>query len=153
MKNEFQHLEHQTIRSIKRIDLEENYEFYRPLSICLELESGVLKLSTINDGISLDIRITNWEAIREDDGLVFGEYFLQNLNKEDSLGDLIGERIKKLEIAKPKQEVIEGTNWISYNGRYAGVRIETDEHLMIYYNQFCSVDLLDDFPDKSWIVE
>ena len=152
MSSEFQHIEQQRIASIKRIDLEEDYEFSFPLSICFELEKGVFKMSSNNDGSSLDIRITSWEQIQDDDGLDFSEYFLNELKEEDLLRDLIGEKILKLEIAKYKEEITKGKDWISNNGLYAGIKIETENHLMVYYNRnggFCSIDLIDEIPDKS----
>ena len=132
LNNEFQNIEQQTIKSIKRIDLEEDYEFDFPLSICFELENGIFKMSSNNEGSSLDLRVTNWSEIQNDDGLEFNEYFLNELNEEDLLWDLIGERILKLEIAKYKEEITKGKDWISYNGNYAGVKIETENHLMVY---------------------
>jgi len=152
LNNEFQNIEQQIIKSIKRIDLEEDYEFDFPVSICFELENGIFKMSSNNDGSSLDLRITNWSEIQNDDGLEFGEYFLNELNEEDLLRDLIGERILRLDIAKYKEEITMGKDWISYNGNYAGVKIETENHLMVYYNRnggYCSIDLIDEIPDKS----
>ncbi|WP_157976307.1 hypothetical protein [Lewinella sp. IMCC34191] len=157
MTNEFKHIENQRIEAIRRIDSERHYAFSTPLAICFKLQIGVLKMSAVNDGSSLDIRFTKWEEIQNDPGLDYGEYFLHDICKEDLLSELVGEKIQNFKVAKYHQEIVRGGNWVSSNGVYAGVKIITDHHSLVYYNRngaFCSIDLIDELPDHSlWKLE
>jgi|SRR5699024_8870869 len=133
------------ILNIQRLDSEVDYEHYSPYAIILTLANQNEKLivSAINDGSSVDIRMTSDDQIENDYGLEFGELFFNELKENDELNSFIGNKLKELKIAEYISPSIKGTDFIIKQGKYAGIELKTETHKLLFQNQYggwCTID-------------
>ena len=141
----FDHIFGKTIVNIQRLDSEADYEFYSPNAIIFSLDNSTEKLiiSVMNDGSSVDIRMSSEEKIAEDHGLEFSEQILIDLKKNDELSVFIGDRLKSIKIAEFILPEITGSNFVLKQGRYAGLEVKTNGHKLLFQNNYggwCDID-------------
>ncbi|MCA0447731.1 MAG: hypothetical protein LCH54_16025 [Bacteroidetes bacterium] len=143
--NIFNNLTGQIILDIHRLDTQSDYEFYSPYAIILKIEeqSKKLILTAMNDGSSIDIRMTTDEEIHADYGLEFNEHILNELKPEDELRSLISEPIETVRIAEYTLPEITGQDYVIKHGKYAAVELKTKNHNLLFHNSkggWCSID-------------
>jgi hypothetical protein len=141
----FDHRLGKTIVNIQRLDTEADYEFYSPNAIIFTLDNSIEKLfiSVMNDGSSVDIRMSSEEKIAEDHGLELSEQILNDLKKNDELSVFIGDRLKSIKIAEFILPEITGSNFVLKQGRYAGLEVKTSGHKLLFQNNYggwCDID-------------
>ncbi len=97
----------------------------------------------MNNGSSVDIRMSSEEKIAEDHGLEFSEQILNDLKKNDELSVFIGDRLKSIKIAEFILPEITGSNFVLKQGRYAGLEVKTNGHKLLFQNNYggwCDID-------------
>lgn len=132
------HLIGKKITKIQRLDSQTDYEFYSPNAIILTLSDldNNLVLSIINDGISCDIKVMSDLDIENEFGLEFNEQILNDLKTDDELNYFLDEKITNIKIAEFIQTEIKGENFVIKQEKYAGVKIETENHNLLFYNNY-----------------
>jgi hypothetical protein len=132
------HIIDKRILKIQRLDSQIDYEFYSPNAIVLTLSDldNKLVLSIINDGISCDIKVMSDSDIENEFGLEFNEQTLNDLKKDDELNYFLNEKITNIKIAEFLQTEIKGENFVIQQEKYAGVKIETENHSFLFYNNY-----------------
>lgn len=126
------------IIKIQRLDSQTDYEFYSPNAIVLTLSDldNYLVLSIINDGISCDIKVMSDSDIENEFGLEFNEQILNDLRKDDELNCFLNEKITDLKIAEFHQSEFNRENFVIKQEKYAGIKIETQNHNFLFYNNY-----------------
>ena len=132
------HIIDKRIIKIQRLDSQTDYEFYSPNAIVLTLSDldNNLILSIINDGISCDIKLMSDSDIENEFGLEFNEQILNDLRKDDELKYFLNEKITDFKIAEFNQSEINGENFVIKQEKYAGIKIETENHNFLFYNNY-----------------
>lgn len=143
--NTFDNLIGLKILAIQRLDYQTDYEFYSPYAIILTIDFQKEKLiiSAMNDGSSVDIRLTTDQQIESDYGLEFSEYVLNALKSQDELCKFIGDTIQSIKIAQYLLPEIVGTEFILHQGKFAGVNFKTKSHKLLFQNNYggwCDID-------------
>ncbi len=132
------------IIKIQRLDTRSDYELDSPNVIVLTLSDSDNKLviSIVNDGISCDIKVMPETDIENE--FDFTEQCLNDLRKEDDLSLFINEIIKDVKIAEFIHPEIKGEDFVIKQDKYAGVKIETENHDFLFYNNFGGWIVVDD---------
>jgi len=132
------HIIDKRIIKIQRLDSQTDYEFDSPNAIVLTLSDldNNLVLSIINDGISCDIKLMSDSDIENEFGLEFSEQILNDLRKDDELKFFLNEKITDFNIAEFNQSEIDGEKFVIKQEKYAGIKIETENHNFLFYNNY-----------------
>lgn len=120
------------IISITREDELNACEFRCPLGLFIEFGEG-LYFGVTKDK-SIDIDLITKEELTEIGGFEYSECDLNELKDTDELRHLIGERINEIKIADFKDAKIKGQTFELLWGGYAGIKLKTDNHELIFYN-------------------
>lgn len=132
------HIIDKRIIKIQRLDSQTDYEFDSPNAIVLTLSDldNNLVLSIINDGISCDIKLMSDSDIENEFGLEFSEQILNDLRKDDELKFFLNEKITDFNIAEFNQSEIDGEKFVIKQEKCAGIKIETENHNFLFYNNY-----------------
>ncbi len=126
------------IIKIQRLDSEADYELYSPNAIVFTISdfNNKLVLSIVNNGISCDIKAMTDKEIENEFGLEFNEHILNDLKTDDELNHFLNEKITDIKVAQFLQTEIKGENFVIKQEKYAGLKIVTKNHKLLFYNNY-----------------
>jgi hypothetical protein len=145
------------ITNIFRLDKNQDYEYYQPLGILLmfDKENGFL-LSTINDGISINLEATTFTYVYDYYGVEFEETIITTVEPGDELYKFIGQCLTSIKIGVYNETELSGDTFIIKQGKYAGIIVASEKMKFTFYNSSGGWLWLDElqFPNKSrWTLQ
>ena len=135
--NEFYELTSREITGIYRLDSEIDYDTYSPHAIIFTLNgiAGKLVVSVASNR-SIRLEISTNKQVANNYDLEFSELVLNKLTKHDELNLFIGERIKRIRLARYNSIKIEGIGFVIQQGVYAGAELQTATHTLLFQNKY-----------------
>lgn len=135
--SQFYNLIGREITEIYRLDSEINYDAYSPYAIIFTLSGITEKLVfSITNSRSIKAEVSRNKYIAKEHGLEFDELILNEMNEDDELSLFIGERIKRIRLARYNSTGIEGIGFVIQQGEYAGVELQTTIHTLLFQNKY-----------------
>ncbi len=148
----YQNLFNKEIKNIIRKDEFGEYEFYGPLGLYFDLGQEIGLYFGITNDKTIIIDLLTWKELNEISSFENSECDLNELDEKDELKKLIGQRITDIKIAENKDLTIKGETFELLLGGYAGVKLQTQDNELVFYNQNGGRLFLNDgdkLPDKE----
>ena len=157
--NTFEQLIGRQIINIQRLDTGEDFpplSFPLAIFVMLDNNSGLF----IGFGFHSETTELNYMTLADLEdyyGTEYGESCLNNLNNDDPLNKLIGQKIKSLKVGQLQDDKIQGDNFVIKSGQYAGVILQVDNNKVTIYSTKNGGQILFDteelFPNKqNWVL-
>ncbi len=122
------------ITGITRRDEHNDYDFYSPLGLFIDFGEERGFYFGVSRDKSINIDRLNKEELNETSGVEYFESDLNELKPNDELKQLVGQTILELKIADLNSTTIKGETFELLLGRNAGIKLKTDEHELVFYN-------------------
>jgi hypothetical protein len=123
------------IFGVTRVDGHNDYDIYYPLGLFIDLGEERGLYFGISRDKSINIDLLNKEELNETSGAEYFESDLNELRPNDELKQLVGQTILELRIADFNSRTIKGETFELLLGRIAGIKLKTDEHELVFYNE------------------
>ncbi len=157
--NTFEQLVDRQITKILRLDTGEDFPpLSSPLAIFVLLESNAgLFIGFGFHSQKTELNYMTLDDLQEYYGTEYGEACLNELNTQDPLNKIVGQKIKSITVGQLQDDKIQGNTFVIKSGQYAGVIIAFDNNKVTIFSTKGGGQILFDteeiFPNKeNWVL-